>query len=118
MLLVPADPLRRGRPDEHFAAEATAAAACGVPVALVDHDGLRGTGDARRAVAMVPAGGEAVHRGWMLGSGQYAELAAALTAKGVTLRTSPAHYKLAHELPGWYPAPVTPRTEWTAGDSP
>src|SRR5580658_4274212 len=72
MLLVPADPLRRGRPDEHFAAEATAAAACSVTVALVDHDGLCGPGDARQAVAGLPAdGGEAVYRGWMLSSGQY-----------------------------------------------
>lgn len=119
MLVVPADPLRPGRPDEHFAAEARAAAARGVTVALVDHDELCGSGDARRAVAGVPAGrGEAVYRGWMLSSGQYAGFAAALAARGLALRTSPVQYRRAHELPGWYPAlaQVTPRTEWTAGD--
>jgi len=55
----------------------------------------------------------------MLSSGQYAGFAAALAARGVALRTSPAQYQRARELPGWYPAlaPVTPRTVWTAGDS-
>jgi hypothetical protein len=119
LLLVPADPLRPGRPDDHFAAETRAAAGCGVTVALVDHDELCGPGDARRAVARVPAdGGEAVYRGSMLSSGQYTRFAAALAARGVALRTSPRQYQRVHELPGWYPAlaPVTPRAEWTAGD--
>jgi hypothetical protein len=118
LLLVPADPLRPGRPDDHFAAEARAAAGCGVTVAIVDHDELCGPGDARRAVARVPAdGGEAVYRGWMLSSGQYTRFAGAVAARGVALRTSPGQYQRAHELPGWYPvlAPVTPRAEWTAG---
>ena len=54
----------------------------------------------------------------MLSSGRYAARAGALTAKGVTLRTSAAQYRRAHELPGWYPAlpPVTPAAVWTAGD--
>jgi hypothetical protein len=42
MLVVPADELRPRRPDEHFAAEAVAAADAGLKVALVDHD-ARGT---------------------------------------------------------------------------
>ena len=40
MLIVPADPLRPRRPDEHFAAEAEAARAAGLEVAVVDHDAL------------------------------------------------------------------------------
>jgi hypothetical protein len=61
----------------------------------------------------------AVYRGWMLPSVQYAALANALTAKSTNLRTSPAQYRQAHELPGWYQAlaPVTPPTTWTAGDA-
>jgi hypothetical protein len=60
----------------------------------------------------------AVYRGWMLASGRYAALAGALAAKGVTLRTSAAQYRRAHELPGWHPAlaPVTPAAAWTKGD--
>jgi ATP-grasp domain, R2K clade family 3 len=119
MLLVPANPLRPRQPDEHFAAEAGAAAEAGLTVALIDHDALTGPDCAQRAVARVPGGdGEAVYRGWMLSSSQYAAFADALAARGVTLRTSPAQYRRAHELPGWYPAlaPVTPRTAWTAGD--
>jgi hypothetical protein len=119
LLLVPSDPLRPRQPDEHFAAEAGAAAAAGVQVALVDHDALTGPDNARQAVARVPAGdSEAVYRGWMLSSAQYTAFAGALAAKGVTLRTSPGQYQQAHELPGWYPAlaSVTPRAEWTAGD--
>ena len=116
MLLVPADPLRPRRPDERFAPEAETAAAAGLTVALVDHDALNEPGGAQQAVARVPAnGGEAVYRGWMLSGGQYAAFADALAGRGVALRTSPAQYRQAHELPGWHPSlgPVTPRTEWT-----
>jgi hypothetical protein len=121
LLLVPAGPFRHRRPDEHFAAEAAAAAEAGVGVALVDHDALAGAAGAGQAVARVPGGaGEAVYRGWMLSSGQYAAFAGALASKGVFLRTSAAHYRQAHELPRWYPAlaAVTPPAAWTAGDSP
>lgn len=119
LLLVPADPLRPRRPDEHFAAEAQAAADADITVALIDHDGLTGPGNAGPAVATVPDdGGTAVYRGWMFSSSQYAAFAGALADKGVALRTSAAQYRQAHELPGWYPAlaPVTPQTAWTHGD--
>jgi hypothetical protein len=120
LLLVPADPLRPRRPDEHFALEAAAARDAGHDVALIDHDALAEPDGADQAVARVPAGGGvAVYRGWMLTSVKYAALAGALAAKGVTLRTSAAQYRQAHELPGWYPAlaPVTPAATWTAGDA-
>jgi hypothetical protein len=118
LLIVPSDPLRPRRADEHFAAEASAARAAGWNVALVDHDALTEPDGAGRAVAGVPADGVAVYRGWMLASGQYAVLAGALAARGVTLRTSAAQYRRAHELPGWHLAlaPVTPVAEWTADD--
>jgi hypothetical protein len=119
-LLVPTDPLRPRRPDEHFAAEARAAADIGLTVALIDHDALAGPDGARRSVAAVTEGsGESVYRGWMMRSDQYAALAAVLADKGAPLRTSAAQYRRAHELPGWYPAlaPVTPLTAWTTGDS-
>jgi ATP-grasp domain, R2K clade family 3 len=123
LLLVPADPLRPRRVDEHFAAEAAAARDAGVTVALIDHDALAGPGDAERAVARVPRGdgdGDgvvAVYRGWMLSGRQYEAFADALADQGVALRTSTAQYRQAHELPGWYPAlaPVTPEAAWTAG---
>ena len=106
MLLVPVDPLRARRADEHFAAEAEAAEAMGVAVALVDHDALTepdGAGGATRAVRRVPeGGGAAVYRGWMLRSEQYATFAGALAGRGVTLRTGATDYQRAHELPGWY----------------
>jgi hypothetical protein len=111
LLLVPADPLRPRRPDEHFAAEAGAAKNSGVDVALIVHDALADPGGAERAVARVPnACGMAIYRGWMLRADQYAALAAAPEARDVTLRTSAAQYRRAHELPGWHAAlsPVTP----------
>jgi hypothetical protein len=119
MLLLPADPIRPRRPDEHFAPEAAAARADGWEVALVDHDALAGGGPADAAVARVPAGDGAVYRGWMLGAGQYAAMADALSRRGVTLRTDPAQYRRAHELPGWCAdlAGLTPDTAWTTGDS-
>ncbi|NLU81161.1 ATP-grasp domain-containing protein [Micromonospora sp. HNM0581] len=118
MLLVPADPLRPRRPDEHFKTEAVAAREAGLDVAVVDHDALTRPGRVDQAVALVPAGGEAVYRGWMLRSEQYAAFAEALSRRGVTLRTSPEQYRQAHELPGWYAAlaALTPPSVWTRGD--
>jgi hypothetical protein len=118
MLLVPADVLRPRSADEHFADEAAAARSAGMDVALVDHDALDRPGEADQAVSRVPAGGEAVYRGWMLRSERYADFADALLRRGVTLRTSAAQYRRAHELPGWYGdlAGVTPRSVWTTGD--
>ena len=99
MLLVPADPLNPRRVDPHFAAQAGAAREYGVPVARIDHDALA---DPAAAVAGVPASGAAVYRGWMMTATEYDGFAAALAARGVTLRTSAADYRAAHELPGWY----------------
>lgn len=123
MLLVPVDPLRARRADEHFVAEAEAAEAAGVAVALVDHDALTEpdwAGGTTRAVRRVPeGGGAAVYRGWMLRSEQYAAFAGALAGRGVTPRTGAADYRRAHELPGWYAAlaSVTPESVWTKGDA-
>jgi hypothetical protein len=120
LLLVPSDPLRPRRADEHFAPEAAAARDAGRDVALIDHDALAERDGAERAAARVPdGGGAAVYRGWMLTSGRYTALADALAAKSVTLRTSAEQYRQAHELPGWYPAlaQVTPAAAWTAGDA-
>ncbi|WP_436500615.1 ATP-grasp domain-containing protein [Actinokineospora sp. HUAS TT18] len=117
LLLVPADALRPRRPDAHFAAEADAARALGIKVALVDHDAL--TSDrADEAVSRVPADDDAVYRGWMLRGEQYAAFSAALVGRDVNLRTSAEQYRCAHELPGWYAAvePLTPRSAWTVGD--
>lgn len=117
MLLFPADPLRPRRPDDHFAAEAAAARAAGVPVALVDHDLLASGQDPARAVAAVPTCGVAVYRGWMLRADRYADLAVALAARDVRLKTTPEQYRRAHELPGWYESlrSVTPDSAWTTG---
>ena len=104
MLLVPADVLRARRPDEHFADEAEAACQAGIGVAVIDHDAfVRGQADGT-AVGRVPEGADAVYRGWMLRSQQYAALVGALAGRNVSLRTSPEQYRRAHELPGWYSA--------------
>ncbi len=121
MLLFPADVLRPRRPDEHFADEARAARAAGLDLALVDHDALSTSGGAARVVARVPEaanGTAAIYRGWMLRSERYAEMTEALAPCNVVPLTSPAQYRQAHELPGWYPtlADVTPASVWTVGD--
>ncbi|MCF3180664.1 ATP-grasp domain-containing protein [Streptomyces polychromogenes] len=115
------------RVDEHFALEAREVRACGGAVALIDHDALS-RGDAREAVAQVPAGlGRAWYRGWMIPSDRYAALAEALNRRGTELVVTPEQYRKAHELPGWYAmfAEVTPASVWrptepgvmvTAGD--
>ncbi|SDP28719.1 hypothetical protein SAMN05660199_03584 [Klenkia soli] len=120
LLLLPRDPLAPRRVDGHFAPEAAAARELGLPTALVDHDELtRLDGDPARAVRGVPADGDAVYRGWMLRSEQYAAMAGALADRDVVLRTSAEQYRTAHELPGWYAAlaGVTPESRWdTDGD--
>ncbi|MCS7481958.1 ATP-grasp domain-containing protein [Umezawaea endophytica] len=117
LLLVPADPLRPRRPDEHFAAEARAAREAGVVVAVVDHDVLARGGDVDRAVAGVPADEDAVYRGWMLRAEHYAGFVGALARRGAVARTSAEQYRRAHELPGWWAdlAEVTPEAVWTSG---
>jgi len=120
MLLVPADPLRPRRVDEHFAPEADAAREAGHVVALIDHDALTRPGSASQAVARVPPSERAVYRGWMLRSEQYSRFAAALADREVSLRTTPSRYRQAHELPSWYPALAdwTPTSVWTTGTDP
>lgn len=79
---------------------------------------MAGDGDVDRAVAAVPAGGgEAVYRGWMPRSDRYAAFAEALQRRRVRLRTTPAQFRRAHELPGWYSAltELTPQSVWTVG---
>ncbi|WP_406284597.1 ATP-grasp domain-containing protein [Embleya sp. NBC_00896] len=101
-LLVPADPLNPRRTDPHFAPEAEAALALGIPVARVDHDALV-RGDAHEAVRRVPLDqGPLRYRGWMIPATRYAELDAALRPRGASLATPPERYRAAHELPGWY----------------
>ncbi|KXK62753.1 hypothetical protein AWW66_06835 [Micromonospora rosaria] len=51
---MPADPLRPRRPDPHFAAEAAAAHAAGLDVALVDHDALAAGRDPDRTCPTSP----------------------------------------------------------------
>ncbi len=111
-----ADPLTPHRVDPQFGSEARAVRDLGGTVALVDHDAVV-AGDARAALRRVPRDlGPAWYRGWMLTSPQYGSLATALGGRGVLLHTSPDQYRIAHELPGWYPvfAEVTPSSVWTA----
>ncbi|MGW7637756.1 GNAT family N-acetyltransferase [Streptomyces decoyicus] len=123
LLLFPGDPLRprlgaapgrRLGADPHFAAEAAAAQSAGAATAVLDHEALA-AGDAEGAVARVPRdAGPVWYRGWMLPAGRYTELSAALTARGCRLLTSPAAYRSAHELPGWYATfrALTPHSVW------
>ncbi|MFJ9112792.1 ATP-grasp domain-containing protein [Streptomyces sp. NPDC102283] len=111
-----ADPLRPSRPDPQFADEVAAARATGGRIALLDHDALL-AGDAAGAVARVARdSGPYWYRGWMIPSRRYAELEAALGARGCALLTGAAAYRRAHELPGWYEefAELTPRSVWRA----
>lgn len=54
----------------------------------------------------------------MMTAVEYDGFAKALAGRGVTLRTTAAAYRAAHELPGWYDAlkAVTPESVWTTGD--
>ena len=114
MLLVPADPLRPRRPDEHFAAR---------PRRLVRPGSLwrsstttrwpgRGCAAGGRRVS---GSGAAVYRGWMLRSGRYAAFADALAERGVSLRTYASSTGGRMSCPAGMPAlaAVTPTSVWT-----
>jgi hypothetical protein len=118
VLLFPSDPLNPRRPDPQFAEEYEAARELELGAALIDHDLAAGC-DPAGAVSKVPATEDAVYRGWMLRSEEYAALNIALNARGTTLRTGPDQYRRAHELPGWYAAleQFTPASVWTEGAS-
>jgi hypothetical protein len=123
MLLVPCDPIHPRKPDAHFQDEAAAARDLGIQVGLVDHDALTRPDGAADSVARLRVDGpvsDAVYRGWMLRSEQYAAFEEALTERHVTLRTNARQYQQAHELPGWYAqlSSVTPESVWTHGSSP
>ncbi|GIH04133.1 hypothetical protein Rhe02_22000 [Rhizocola hellebori] len=116
LMLFCADPLSPARVDEHFAGQAAAVREMGGQVALIDHDALL-RGEAGAAVRRVPRdSGPWWYRGWMIPGPAYADLAQALHGRGATLRVAPRRYRLAHELPGWYPTfhEVTPESDWTA----
>ncbi|MGK4580910.1 ATP-grasp domain-containing protein [Kitasatospora sp. HPMI-4] len=120
VILLPSDPLTPRRPDPHFVWEARLVRELGGEYVLLDHDALL-AGDAVAAVRQVPeAYGPFWYRGWMVPVPAYAGLAAALTARGCTLLTSPAAYADAHELPGWYPVfeGATPPSAWIPGGEP
>jgi hypothetical protein len=114
MLLVPGDPLNPRRVDPQFADQAAAAREHGITVTRIDHDAIDRPD---LAVAAVPAGEDAVYRGWMMTTVQYDGFAKALADRGVTLRTNADEYRAAHELPGWYRelSPATPESVWTEG---
>jgi len=118
LLVVPSDPLKPRRPDEHFADEYEAAADLGIDVALVDHDALV-AGNASEGVVGVAANPDVVYRGWMVSSQQYAAFETSLIARGAALRTPADMYRSAHELPGWIGAVngLTAETLWTETDS-
>ncbi|MFJ6609555.1 ATP-grasp domain-containing protein [Streptomyces sp. NPDC091289] len=111
-----ADPLRISRPDPQFGGEVAAVRAAGGRTALLDHDALL-AGDAAGSVARVARdSGPYWYRGWMIPSGRYAELEAALAERGCALLTGAVGYRRAHELPGWYEVfdGLTPRSVWCA----
>ncbi|MHA6762090.1 ATP-grasp domain-containing protein [Streptacidiphilus sp. PAMC 29251] len=115
-LLLCNDPLRPTRCDPYFAPQAAAARGAGAEVALLDHDALL-LGRTDEAVRRIPRGLGAVwYRGWMVPVAAYAQLDAALAERGVQLLTTPAMYRAAHELPGWYAAfaEATPASTWIA----
>jgi ATP-grasp domain, R2K clade family 3 len=113
-VLYPLDPLNTGQVDGHFRAEAGVVRDAGGATPLLDVDALF-TGDIAAAVRRVPVDSGALwYRGWMMPSARYAQLAEALELRGASLVVTPAGYRTAHELPGWYQtfAAVTPPSVW------
>ncbi|MEU7435295.1 GNAT family N-acetyltransferase [Streptomyces sioyaensis] len=109
-----AAPGRRLGADPHFMTEAATALSAGAGCAVLDYEALL-AGDAEGALAGVPRrAGPVWYRGWALPPERYASLAGALAAHGGRLLTSPAAYRTAQELPGWYDTfrALTPHSVW------
>jgi len=101
------------RPDSVYVEEYEQAIAHGFDAYLFDFDSFRGSGLIRLPAAPKPT--TLIYRGWMLTVQQYADLFAALAAKGFTLVNSPEQYRNAHCLPWWYPVleSETARSVWS-----
>ena len=119
-LIYCADPLHQRQPDPDYAAEMMAAQAVDARCDLINFEALTLDGDADRAVQRIaPADNPdqpmlALYRGWMLRPAQYAQLYAALLARGLRLINDPAAYRHTHYLPESYAviAAHTPQTVW------
>jgi hypothetical protein len=101
LILFCADPIAPRRPDAAFAAEATVAEACGLRLALLDHDALERHGDPVAALrrAAIDGAAAAVYRGWMLRAEAYRALHAELARRGVRLIDDADQYAACHHLP-------------------
>src|SRR6185437_12624265 len=100
-LLFCSDPLAPAQPDPAYAAEVTAAGDLGIPYDLVHYEALVNDQNAERAVRRVPTYDQpelVLYRGWMLTAAQYAQLYAALAARGVRLINDPAAYRTVQYL--------------------
>ena len=111
LILFPSEPGHDTKIDQAFDREYRAAVGAGFDTAVVNVD--------TPYVGGVPLrpGETAIYRGWMLSLTRYTELYQLLWERGVKLINSPAEYKYAHELPGWYDdlGGSTPKTVWFGG---
>jgi hypothetical protein len=114
MILFPASPLSHREPDPAFEAEVAAARDAGFSIGVAEMDG-----DLR--VRLPPdSGDQALYRGWIVTSREYAQLESRLAARGISLVTTSGAYEHCHYLPAWYDAigdGRTPRSIWFAGDT-
>jgi hypothetical protein len=119
-ILFPNHPLKARLPDPDYENEFSSAREAGFECEVYGLEDLRG-GDAvhaTRLCSIASAGGETIlHRGWMMNDLLYAQLFAALVAKGYQPVTSPEQYAQAHYLPKAYGLirGRTPESCWVEG---
>lgn len=119
-ILFPSHPLRPRQPDPDFATEFAAAREAGFACELYGLEDLR-AGDATHATRYCSsasvAGETIIHRGWMMSDSLYANLFAALVAKGYQVVTTPKQYTESHYLPNAYALlqGYTPESVWVEG---
>lgn len=99
-----ADPINPRSFDPAFEIEVDAARGAGFIPLRLDHDELDHRMDADAALrhARFDGDGKAIYRGWMLSSGAYERLFAALARRGIALVTTPKGYAACHTTPGSY----------------
>lgn len=110
-LVFPSEPFDVEQVNSVFEAEMAVAKELGFPIALVDDSNLEDSVDNLK----FEFSGEAIYRGWILGTQDYITLYDGLLKKGLKLVNNPLSYYRAQNIPEYYHviAEHTPRTVWS-----
>ena len=97
-VLYASDYLTQKKPDENYAAEATAFARAGIATATINIDDL----DCAKTYPDLDSTDNVMYRGWMLNAATYSRLSKRVTDTGASMITDSKVYLSTHHIPNWY----------------